>query len=69
MQYTATVNGTNKKDVYVKIAAGTMPGGMLLKVTASSITTTGMGNQGSPVATITLTTTDQKLIKDVKGRK
>ena len=56
-----------KNDVYVKIGSGTVPSGMDLKVKAKSSSNHGKGNKGVPVGEVTLTSSDQKLIKNIKS--
>jgi hypothetical protein len=54
-----------KVDVYAKITNGTVPGGMELKVKALNDVGAGAGNTGNPEPEITLSGTDQKLIKNI----
>ncbi|MFT5724897.1 MAG: hypothetical protein ACI9JN_002020 [Bacteroidia bacterium] len=56
-----------KSDVYVKIGAGTVPSGMALKVRAKSSSSHGKGNKGVPLGEITLTSSDQKIIQNIKS--
>ncbi len=56
-----------KKDVYVKILSGAVPSGFDLTVLARADNGSGGGNVGTPVGEITLTSTDQKLVNNVKS--
>ncbi len=59
-------NSRPKNHIYAKISVGSVPSGMSLKVVAKSATSHGKGNKGTPTNEITLSSTDQKLIQNIK---
>jgi|GEM_PF-2286412 hypothetical protein len=64
------VKGKNtrpKAKVYAKISSGSVPSGMTLNVEAKSPTSHGKGNKGTSTGEITLTSTDQAIIENIKS--
>ena len=59
-------NSRPKNHIYAKISNGSVPSGMTLKVYAKSATSHGKGKKGTPTGEITLSSTDQKLIENIK---
>ncbi len=55
----------NSRDVSAKISANAVPDGMLLKVTAAKDAGNGDGTMGSSAGTVTLTSSDQKVITGI----
>ena len=55
-----------KGNVYTKISSGSLPSGMVLKVRAKSATSHGGGLKGTPTGQLTLTSSDQKIINNVR---
>lgn len=64
------VKGKNtrpKAKVYAKIGSGSVPSGMLLNVEAKNPTSHGKGNKGTSTGEITLTSSDQPIIENIKS--
>ncbi|MBI1307120.1 MAG: hypothetical protein GC181_11010 [Bacteroidetes bacterium] len=64
----SSVVGTSKpkKDVYVSISSGNLPGGFTLSVKAAPNNGNGNGNVGTSIGWITLTSSDQKIIENIR---
>lgn len=60
-------NSRPKAKVYAKISAGSVPSGMNLNVEAKPATSHGKGNKGTSTGEITLTSSDQAIIENIKS--
>lgn len=67
MNYSSVVGSTTdpSRTVSAKVSAGTMPGGMLLKVTAAADASNGGGTVGSSAGEITLSTSNQTVVSGI----
>ena len=66
VNYSSIVGTTETaRTVAAKISANTVPGGMLLKVTAGADAGSGDGTMGTSAGQITLTATDQTIISGI----
>ncbi|MCB0734651.1 MAG: hypothetical protein KDC76_08720 [Bacteroidetes bacterium] len=67
INYSSIVGSTSEasRTVSAKISSGTVPGGMLLKVTAASDAGNGDGTMGSSAGQITLSNTNQTVVSSI----
>ncbi len=56
-----------KTNIYAKISNGSLPTGMLLYLTAKNPSGFGLGNKGSSTGQITLNSTNQKVIQNIRS--
>ncbi len=67
LNFTSVVSGGKSRKIQANVS-GTLPGGVSLLVQAGAISSTGKGNRGKAVANaITLGTTDQDIVTDIKS--
>jgi hypothetical protein len=56
-----------KTSIYAKISNGSLPSGMKLYLTAKTATSYGLGNKGTSTGQITLNSTNQKVVQNVRS--
>ena len=67
VNYSNGVKASSSRAVFVKIASGKVPEGLLLKVKASTYSGSGSGTTGVPSGELTLNDKSQKIISGIGG--
>ncbi|MBN2773373.1 MAG: hypothetical protein JXR31_03935 [Prolixibacteraceae bacterium] len=65
LNYSSIVGTETSRTVSAKISSGSVPSGLLLKVTAGAFSGSGNGTLGSSTGQITLSSTDQNVITTI----
>lgn len=66
INFTSAVAPSATRTIYAQITSGSVPSGMVLKLTISPVTG-GLGNRGTNVSSINLSTAQQVIISNIGG--
>ena len=67
LNFSSAVIGNNARSIFVKIDGGQVPSGIYLKLSTSNVMGNGLGFRGSSAGILTLTSTPQTIVSNIRG--